>query len=127
MSAIAPQTTVGPVHLTVSDLDRSLRYYGDAIGLETLESGPGRASLGSAGRELLVLIEEPGAKPAPSYTGLFHFALLVPERPALARWLAHAARDRVGLTLRFTIPTIVNGRVYVEAKRKVDVYGILTK
>ena len=97
MSAIAPQTTVGPVQLTVSDLDRSLRYYGDAIGLQTLESGPGRASLGSAGRELLVLVEEPGAKPAPSYTGLFHFALLVPERPALARWLAHAARDRVGL------------------------------
>jgi len=34
-------------------------------------------------------------------------------------------RDRVGLTLRFTIPTVVNGRVYVEAKRKVDVYGLL--
>ncbi len=36
-----------------------------------------------------------------------------------------ADRDRVGLTLRFTIPTVVNGRVYVEAKRKVDVYGLL--
>ena len=34
-------------------------------------------------------------------------------------------RDRVGLTLRFTIPTVVNGRVYVEAKRRVDVYGML--
>ena len=97
MSAIAPQTTVGPVHLTVSDLDRSLCYYSDTIGLETLERSSSRASLGSAGRELLVLVEEPGAKPAPSHTGLFHFALLVPERPALARWLAHAARDRVGL------------------------------
>ena len=98
MSTIAPQTTVGPVHLTVADLDRSLRYYEEAIGLDTLERGPGRASLGSAGRELLVLVEEPGAQPAPGNTGLFHFALLVPERPALARWLAHAARDRVGLT-----------------------------
>jgi catechol 2,3-dioxygenase len=98
VTAIAPQTTVGPVHLTVADLERSLRYYEDAIGLETLERGPGRGSLGSAGRELLVLVEEPGAKPAPGNTGLFHFALLVPERPALARWLAHAARDRVGLT-----------------------------
>src|SRR5262249_46662211 len=34
----------------------------------------------------------------PQNTGLFHFALLVPERPALARWLAHAVRDRVALT-----------------------------
>jgi catechol 2,3-dioxygenase len=98
VTAIAPQTTVGSVHLTVADLERSLRYYEDAIGLETLERGADRASLGSAGRELLVLVEEPGARPAPASTGLFHFALLVPERPALARWLAHAARDRVGLT-----------------------------
>jgi catechol 2,3-dioxygenase len=89
---------VGPVHLTVADLDRSLHYYEDAIGLEPLERGQGRASLGSSGRELLVLFEEPGARPAPGSTGLFHFALLVPERPALARWLAHAARDRVALT-----------------------------
>ena len=35
------------------------------------------------------------------------------------------ARDRVGNTLRFTIPTVVAGRVYVEAKREVDVYGLL--
>ena len=34
-------------------------------------------------------------------------------------------RDRAGLTLRFTIPTIVNGRVYVDAKGRVDVYGLL--
>lgn len=37
----------------------------------------------------------------------------------------NAGRDRVGMTLRFTIPTVVNGRVYVEAKREVDVYGLL--
>jgi catechol 2,3-dioxygenase len=95
---IAPATTMGAVALTVSDLGRSLDYYGRAIGLETLESGPGRASLGSGGRELLVLIEEPGARPSEGYTGLYHFALLVPERPDLARFLAHAGRDRVPLT-----------------------------
>jgi catechol 2,3-dioxygenase len=95
---IDPRTTVGAVHLTVADLDRSLGYYGADIGLETLEAGPGRASLGSAGRELLVLVEEPGARPADGYTGLYHFALLVPARADLARWLAHAARDRVQLT-----------------------------
>jgi catechol 2,3-dioxygenase len=40
----------------------------------------------------------PGAKPSTSETGLFHFALLVPERASLARWLAHAARDQVPLS-----------------------------
>jgi len=94
---LAPSTTVGPVHLTVSDLDRSLRYYREAIGLEALERTAGRASLGAGGRELLVLTEAPGARPVQGATGLYHFALLVPERVDLARWLAHAARDRVRL------------------------------
>jgi catechol 2,3-dioxygenase len=95
---IAPATTMGTVELTVADLERSLDYYRSNIGLEVIEQGGGRASLGTGGDELLVLVEEPGAPPADGYTGLFHFALLVPTRVDLARWLAHAARDRVQLT-----------------------------
>ena len=95
---ISPQTTMGPVELTVADLDRSLAYYEAAVGLTTRERQNGRASLGTAERELLVLAEETGARPADGYTGLYHFALLVPERVDLARWLAHAARDGVELT-----------------------------
>jgi catechol 2,3-dioxygenase len=89
---------MGAVHLTVADLARSLDYYRRAIGLDVLDDGDGRASLRAGDRELLVLVERPGAAPSHGYTGLYHFALLVPERPALARWLAHAARDRVPLT-----------------------------
>jgi catechol 2,3-dioxygenase len=95
---IAPATTVGAVHLTVADLERSLDYYGRSIGLRVLEREDGRASLGAGDRTLLVLVEKPGAAPADGYTGLFHFALLVPERVDLARWLAHAIRDQVQLT-----------------------------
>jgi catechol 2,3-dioxygenase len=94
---ISPLTRPGAVHLTVSELTRSLAYYRTAIGLELLEHGAARASLGAGGQELLVLVEEAGARPAVGYTGLYHFALLVPERVDLARWLAHAARDRVPL------------------------------
>ena len=78
-------TTVGAVHVTVSDLERSLAYYGTAVGLDVLERGDGRASLGAGGRELVVLVEEPGAAPAVGHTGLYHFALLVPGRADLAR------------------------------------------
>jgi catechol 2,3-dioxygenase len=94
---ISAATRPGPVHLSVSDLERSLAYYRSAIGLEALDRENGRASVGAGTRELLVLVEQPGARPAHGYTGLYHFALLVPERPDLARWLAHAARDRVQL------------------------------
>ncbi len=100
---ISPDTRLGPVHLTVADLDRSLAYYRSQIGLSQIEPAPpppdGRArsaTLGVGDRALLVLVESPGA-PAPALgsTGLYHFALLVPERADLARWLAHAARERV--------------------------------
>ena len=101
---IPPDTTLGAVHLTVSDLDRSLSYYTEVLGLPTLEQESGRASVGAGDRELLVLVEQSGARPAPGHTGLFHFALLVPERVDLARWLAHAVRTRaplVGLSDHF--------------------------
>jgi catechol 2,3-dioxygenase len=88
---------MGPVHLTVADLDRSLGYYRGAIGLEVLDRAASRASLGVGGSELLILSEEAGARPARGHTGLYHFALRVPDRPSLARWLAHAARERVPL------------------------------
>jgi catechol 2,3-dioxygenase len=97
VSRIAAQTRPGPVHLTVSDLGRSVDYYRNAVGLEVLERGGARAGLGTGGAELVVLVEEPGARPVRGYTGLYHFALLVPDRVQLAGWLAHAARDGVRL------------------------------
>jgi catechol 2,3-dioxygenase len=95
--ALPAETQMGAVHLTVSDLRRSTQYWTRAIGLRLLEQGDGRASLGAGSRELVVLVEEPGARPAHGYTGLFHVALLVPARRDLARFLAHAVRDRVPL------------------------------
>ncbi len=96
-ASIPASTRMGAVHLTVADLDRSLRYYGGQVGLTFLRREGGKASLGAGGVELLVLVEEPGARPAGRHTGLFHFALRVPERVDLARWLAHASRERVPL------------------------------
>ena len=97
MPRIAPETRMGSVHLTVSDLARSLDYYQRVVGLQVHGRENGQARLGAGGEDLLVLYEHPGAEPAPRNTGLFHFALLVPSRHDLARWLAHAASDKVPL------------------------------
>jgi catechol 2,3-dioxygenase len=88
---------MGAVHLTVGDLTRSLDYYRQAIGLRVHRAEPGTVALGCGGEDLLVLVEQVGARPARGYSGLYHFALLLPERPDLARWLVHAARERVPL------------------------------
>jgi len=94
---IAPDTTMGPVHLTVADLGRSISFYEQAVGLTIRGRADGTVTLGSD-CDLLVLMERPGAQPAGGYCGLYHFALLLPERTDLAVWLAHAARERVPLT-----------------------------
>jgi len=88
---------MGPVYLTVADLDRTIDYWTGTVGLDVLERTASEALLGSGGRLLVAFRQVPGAKPAPRSTGLFHVALLVPEREDLARWLAHALRDRVQL------------------------------
>ncbi|MFL5842804.1 MAG: VOC family protein, partial [Thermoleophilaceae bacterium] len=68
-----------------------------AIGLQVHDRENGSARLGAGAEDLLVLHEEPGAEPAPRNTGLFHFALLLPARADLARWLVHAAQDQIPL------------------------------
>jgi catechol 2,3-dioxygenase len=91
--AIDPATTVGLLSLTVSDLDRSVAFYTEAIGLALLDRDGTTATLGVAGTPLLLLTERAGAKPWPreqaSYTGLYHFAILVPTRADLGRWVQH--------------------------------------
>lgn len=95
--AIGAGTHPGEVRLSVADLGRSVRYYTESIGLRLLSQSGSEARLGAGDEPLVVLVEEPGARPAAGYAGLYHFALLVPERRDLARWLAHGARDRIGL------------------------------
>lgn len=92
-----PSTTrLGPVHLQVADLGRSIAYYEQIIGLRTLERSGDAARLAGAtdGDALVDLQARPGARPIPRHgrLGLYHFAILLPDRRALGRFVAHLAR-----------------------------------
>jgi catechol 2,3-dioxygenase len=76
---------LGPVHLTVTDLSRSIPFYETSIGLRLARRDGPVAALGAGGEDLLVLTEEPQARPAGRHAGLYHFALLHPSRLELAR------------------------------------------
>ena len=84
---------LGPVKLQVSDLARSVAYYESVIGLETISRGEGNARLGARGGDsmLVGLRERKGAAPVPrrGLLGLYHFAILVPDRAVLGRFLRH--------------------------------------
>lgn len=85
----------GVVRLVVSDLERSLAYYQERIGLQLQRRAEDVAWLGVDGGDLLALVEQPGARPVQrGRTGLYHFALLTPSRAALARVLNHLLATR---------------------------------
>jgi catechol 2,3-dioxygenase len=88
----------GAMALAVADLERSIDYYRRRLGMELLEQESSRAALGAGGRRLLELEARPGAKRDPDAADLFHFALRVPSRPALARQLARLLATDTRLT-----------------------------
>jgi catechol 2,3-dioxygenase len=99
MTELPPATAVGPVELTVRDLDRSLAFYTQRIGLERLpEDDSDSVALGAAGFPLLSLVENPAARTVRGTTGLFHLAILVPSRPDLANVLARLAATETRLS-----------------------------
>ena len=93
------ETHLGRVRLQVSDLARSQLYYEHVLGLRILEKGSGFAVLGAQregggegeDKALVELRELAGARPVPrrGRIGLYHFAILLPDRPSLGRFLAH--------------------------------------
>jgi catechol 2,3-dioxygenase len=86
-------TRLGAVRLQVAELERSLAYYTGVLGFRVLERSAESAVLGAHGEEttLVELREKKGASPAPrrGRLGLFHFAILLPDRAALGRFVAH--------------------------------------
>jgi catechol 2,3-dioxygenase len=86
---IPPDTAIGRVRLRVADIDALTTFYERVVGLRAVERGGELARLGPEGGEPLVeLVSAPDAPLAPSFsTGLFHLAILVPDRAELARSL----------------------------------------
>jgi catechol 2,3-dioxygenase len=98
--ALPPDAHIGEVCLTVSDLERSIAFYTDVLGCTEHERAPGRSALGARdGRVLIRLADDKHARPRlRRSSGLFHFAILVPDRAALGRSLRRLAERRWPLT-----------------------------
>ncbi|MBX3061661.1 MAG: VOC family protein [Anaerolineae bacterium] len=81
--------SLGYVHLTVSDLERSLVYYQESLGFQVHQREGNTAHLGAGEADMLLLTEQADALPLTRTTGLYHFAILVPSRRDLAEVLDH--------------------------------------
>jgi catechol 2,3-dioxygenase len=121
---------VGGVRLQVSNLGASLPYYTRVLGLHVLSQQGTIARLGPEGGPVLIeLRERAGARPVPrrGLLGLFHFAILLPDRAALGRFVAHlgqigayagSADHLVSEALYLSDPDGLGIEVYADRPRK---------
>lgn len=88
-SAVPAETRIGHVHLKVSDLEQSLRFYCDVLGFELTQRYGTQAAFVSAGGYhhhigLNTWESKGGPHPPRGTTGLFHVAIVYPTRKSLA-------------------------------------------
>src|SRR5881398_1458098 len=114
--SIHPNTRIGHVHLTVADLDRALQSYRDVLGFEvTTRYGRDAVFLSAGGYHHHIGLNTwagPNARRPPAgTTGLYHFAILFPDRRALAA-AVRRLRDH-GIPLEGAADHGVSEAVYV--------------
>lgn len=89
-------TRLGRVRLQVADLDRSILFYEQVLGLRVMSRNSDAAVLGPHDDEhpIVDLRQYPAARAVPrgGLLGLYHFAILLPDRRALGSFIAHLAR-----------------------------------
>lgn len=86
---------LGAVTLRVNDLATMKTFYERVIGMDVIEVGPDRITLGAPNTPLVVLHEVKGVRLNPRAAGLFHMAILLPDRVELGRMLRHLIEQRI--------------------------------
>lgn len=85
-NSIHPDTQLGPVHLRVSQLEQSILFYTEVVGFRILQQEGKTVKLTADGLHPLLVLEEvenAAVPPRRSHTGLYHFAILLPDRKSL--------------------------------------------
>ncbi|HLO14043.1 MAG TPA: VOC family protein, partial [Anaerolineales bacterium] len=86
--SIHPATRIGTVSLRVANLENQITFYQQVLGFQVHWREASKAGLGAGGVDLLRLTEEPNLRKYRGVTGLYHFAVLFPNRRELARVMA---------------------------------------
>jgi catechol 2,3-dioxygenase len=97
-AADAP-VSIARVGLKARDAEALADYYKTVLGLRELRRANGTIALGTGDRELLEIEGSPALKPDdPHSAGLYHTAFLLPSRDDLARWVGHAAGNKIAIS-----------------------------
>ena len=92
--SIHPRTRLGPVHLKVANLEGQLAFYEQLIGFQTHWREGQEAGMGAGGEDLLRMTEIEATGRLPGRSGLYHFAVLLPDQRELARAIGRLLQAR---------------------------------
>ena len=95
LATLHPNTHIGAIQLTIANLNRSIEFYENVLGLQLYDRSDGRATLGVGGPTLVELVELPGARQVRNHSGLYHFAILTPSRFVLAQVLRNLLQHEI--------------------------------
>lgn len=96
--SIHPDTDLGEVKLKVKNLERSARFYQDVVGLKVLKEDSKTVHFTADGQKVLLILEahpDSVILPQRTTTGLYHFAILVPNRKQLGLALRHLIQAQI--------------------------------
>lgn len=99
-TSIHPETVIGAVRLKITNMEISLRFYEEVIGFRLLKRDGAVAELTADGHTPLLILEENNQfrrMPERSVSGLYHFAILVPDRISLGAALRNMAYHKIPL------------------------------
>lgn len=119
---IHPSMRIGYISLNVSDLDKSLDFYKSVLGFKEVGRLDGKVLLSAEGNasRLVELLQASGSN-QPKRAGLYHFAVLLPERNHLADVLVHLGENRGGVHFDGLADHLVSESIYI---RDPDFNGI---
>lgn len=123
MFRIHPAARIGYVSLNVSDIQRSIQFYRSVLGFETIGRASGEKALLSAGGSSPFLVEllQSGKRDGSRQAGLYHFAVLLPERKFLAGILQHLGERQDQVRFDGMADHLVSESIYI---RDPDMNGI---
>ncbi|CAM3770768.1 VOC family protein [Mesobacillus zeae] len=108
-----PNMFVESIFLQVQDLNRSVSFYTNILGFKVLKTSNDGVSLSADGKtEMIILQYNEGVREREARkTGLYHFALLLPERRHLGAFLAHMIK--AGFPLQGASDHLVSEAIYI--------------
>jgi len=112
--SIDPQARMGPVNLKVSDIGKSIEFYESFLCLKIVEKTPHAAFLSPDGNPpYLVAISKAKSSASQKRTGLYHFAILLPQRKDLGDFLSNLLKHKDGVKVDGFADHLVSESVYI--------------